>query len=88
MQTVMTPVESIVYHDQRGQMVPKRIKYVDSSATEEVTINIDRAVLTGKLGSRNDLRLVYRCRSIVNDVIRNYELLYDVTNTRWFLYRI
>lgn len=85
MQTIMKPIDCTTRHGKKGSIRPMRIRYDDQG--EQVVINVDKIVSFEELKTGKERKLVFRCRSVVGDVVRNYELMFDMVGLGWFLYR-
>ncbi len=85
MQAIMKPVDCTTRHGKKGSVRPVRIRYDDQGET--VTINVDNIVSFNEVTGK-ERKLIYLCLSIINGMIRQFELMYDINKTTWYLYRM
>lgn len=86
MKILMRPIDMIAWFTTEG--VPRPIKY---RLTEEETyqaVRVDRVIarLEEKWGGNR--MLVYRCQSVINGREQVYELKYEMSTCKWFLYKM
>lgn len=65
--------------------VPLRFRYEDEKG-EVAVVKVGRVIsVEGDLSDRRDPMFIYRCESVVDGVLREYELGYRVTRNEWYL---
>lgn len=86
MKVLMKPVEMIVWFTRDG--VPTPIKYRVLEDKENITVNVDRVILRQEEKLAGNRMFVYRCQSNINGVERTFELKYEISTCKWFLYKV
>lgn len=81
------PVEVIALFDKNGMPRPYKFRIEDNEGVW-IVYKVD-SVLFRKKETVNKLsNIIVRCKGNMDGAIKEYELKYDVTNTRWSLYCI
>lgn len=86
MKVLMKPIEMIVWFTRDG--VPNPIKYRISENKENITVNIDKVILRQEEKLAGNRMYVYRCQSNINGTERTFELKYEISTCKWFLYKM
>ncbi|MGB4389392.1 MAG: hypothetical protein GX461_07295 [Clostridiales bacterium] len=87
MKVVMKPIKMIAWFSEDGVPTPIRfnIRQRDESS---LTIKIDKITLRQKEKLAGNHMLVFTCQSIINNTEIIYEIKYELSTCRWFLYKI
>ncbi len=86
MKIVAKPIDMIFRSTTSGQIKPLRFKIIDDQTAK--VIEIDKIIKTEHSKLAGQDALIFTCQSIVDDIIKLYELRYNVTNCQWVLYKI
>lgn len=87
MKIVMKPIEVIAYFDIQGLPTPKKFKYQDIDDFP-TTIQVDRVSFRAEEKLAGNRMLIFRCQSSINDMIKVFELKYEIQTCKWFLWKI
>lgn len=87
MKVVALPIEVVSYTDNKGSIRPIRFRMQIGDDPMQV-IKIDKVIVksTEKLAGNN--MLVYKCQSTIDDVIKLFELKYEIATCKWILFKI
>lgn len=77
------PIEAITHTDPAGKITPVRIKYRNKAiqVNKVLTVNEVRQ-------SRTEVYYIFRCQSVIDEVLKTYELKFDVYKGTWTLYKM
>jgi len=87
MKILAKPIEVVSWTDTKGNINPVRFKITKEDGSNSV-VKIDKVICGDieKLAGNN--MLVFRCRSVISDVERLYELKYELGTCMWMLFKI
>lgn len=86
MKLINKPCECVTLTSPEGMIRPLRIRIEEND--EQQVIVIDRILKTEEIINGRDKTIKYYCEVIVNERKQIIELMYELKNTRWILYRI
>ena len=86
MKILMMPVEMIAHHTKEGGVRPIRFRFMEEEAY--VTVQVKRVITSAKERINGRHTLVFRCESVIQGVLRQYELKYEVEAMKWYLYKM
>jgi hypothetical protein len=81
------PVEVIALFDKTGMPMPYKFRIEDSEGSLLV-YKVDSILFRKEENVNKSSNIIVRCKWNIDGVLKEYELKYDVTNTRWSLYCI
>ncbi len=82
MKVVMAPIEMIAWFDIPGTPRPIRFRHEGKVVKVEMIIRISEEKLAG-----NRMK-VYECQSEVHGLMKQFQLKYELSSCKWFLYKI
>ena len=87
LKVVEKQIEVISMTDIKGNITPLRLRIEQQDESIQV-IKIDRIIdrATEKLAGNN--KLVFTCRSLINDTERLFEIKYEIATCKWVLFKI
>ena len=87
MKVLMKPIKMIAWFDENGVTTPVRynMRLDDESS---VTIRIDRILEKREEKLAGNRMLVFTCQSVVNNIEKIYELKYELSSCKWYLYKM
>ena len=87
MKVVAKPIEVFSMTDIKGNIIPLKLRIEQEDEAIQV-IKIDRIInrTTEKLAGNN--KLVFTCRSLINDTEKSFEIKYEIATCKWVLYKI
>lgn len=77
----MKPCEVIASHTESGQVVPLKIKVYEG---DESTVFVIKSYVELPQTYQKDIKR-YRCKVVINDILRECELIFYKDNLKWFL---
>lgn len=87
MKIVALPIEVVSYTDNKGEVRPLRIRVQTEDHTVRV-IKIDKVIVKETEKLAGNLMLVFRCQSKINNLMKIFEIKYDLKTCKWMLYKI
>lgn len=82
----MQPIEIIAWFTLEG--VPNPIRYKIASLDDSnVVVKIDRIVTRSEEKLAGNRMFIFRCQSEINGLLKLYELKYELSTCKWFLYK-
>lgn len=86
MKVLMRPVEMVARFSQDG--TPRPVKYQVTFEGEPVVIQVDQILFKAEEKLAGNRMLVFRCQSLINGLLKIFELKYELNTCRWFLYKM
>jgi hypothetical protein len=87
MKVMNHPIEVISYTDDKGDIRPIRLRLQLGDEPLKV-IKIDRIILKHAEKLAGNRMLLFRCQSLEGGVERLFEIKYELTTCKWFLYKM
>lgn len=87
MKILAKPIEVLAKFDKEGVPTPLKIKLEDENQEERI-IKIEFILFREKLTIEKKSIWAIRCRGIIQDVIKDFEVRYYCETISWMLYRI
>ncbi|MCX7921545.1 MAG: hypothetical protein N3B21_05950 [Clostridia bacterium] len=87
MKVLMKPIKMIAWFEETGKLTPVRYQ-MTNEAKENTTVNIDKIILREEEKLAGNRMYIYRCQSNIEGIEKVYELKYEVSTCKWFLYKI
>lgn len=82
----MKPIEMIAWFTEGG--IPRPLRYRIDSGDGLKVIKVDNIITMEKERLAGNPMLIFKCQSIIHGVEKLYELKYEVSSCKWFLYKI
>ncbi len=86
MKVVMQPIEMVARFNEEG--LPRPVKFKAHFEGIPVVIVIDRILLHKEEKLAGNPMLIFRCQSVINNLMKIFELKYELNTCKWFLYKI
>lgn len=86
MKVLNLPIQMISSFDIKGIPTPHKFKVTYED--EAQTIKIDKILYCEREKVAGKAKYSYRCQSIIEDVLKIYELKFDLSTCAWFLYKM
>ena len=87
----MKPIEMIAWSNTDGVLTPLKFRVKEDKEgleSSNLIVKVNKILLRKEEKLAGNRTIIYRCQSIINDKERLYELKYEITTCRWFLYKI
>ncbi|HBV85167.1 MAG TPA: hypothetical protein DEF42_00490 [Desulfosporosinus sp.] len=86
MKILMKPIEMIAWFTLEG--IPNPIRYkMTSTDASNVVVKVDRVVTRSEEKLAGNRMIIFRCQSEINGLLRLYELKYELSTCKWYLYK-
>ena len=87
MKVLALPIEVISYTNDKGDLRPLRFRMkVDDECMQVIKVDKVISKETEKLAGNN--MIVYKCQSIINDILTLFEIKYELATCKWILFKI
>lgn len=86
MKIVAKPIEMVAWFEENGTPHPVRFRLKESDQFK--TIKVNKVITAEKEKLAGNLMYVFRCQSVINNILRVYELKYALESCRWILFKI
>ena len=87
MKTLARPIEVLAYTDTLGNMSPLRFK-AKTKDDADVIINVDKVESRELEKMAGNLMLLYKCKGVVNEKQRDFELKFEIRSCKWILWKM
>lgn len=87
MKIVMKPIEMIAWFNNTSHPIPLRFRIESEDKTNSV-VKIDKIIFKEEEKIAGNRMVIYRCEGIIDDLKRIFELKYELTTCKWFLFKI
>ena len=87
MKILMRPVDMIFYTTKDGAVIPIKFRISDDQNKSRV-IRIDRIISRKEEKLAGNRMLVFTVQSIINGTECLYEMKYEISTCKWFLYKM
>lgn len=87
MKICMLPIESIAWFTEEGTPHPLKYRILTEDKTYK-TIKVSKILFRTEEKIAGNRMLLFRCQGEVNSVLKIFELKYELSTCRWFLYKI
>lgn len=87
MKVLMKPIEMIAWFAKDKYPIPLRYRLTDENMAETV-IKVNRVLFKEEEKIAGNRMILYRCETTLNDIHRIFELKYDISTCKWFLFKM
>lgn len=87
MKVLMQPIEMIAWFNKDNFPVPLRYRISSEDMTHTV-VKIHRILFKEEEKLAGNRMLLYRCEGIINQSQRIFELKYEISSCKWYLYKM
>jgi hypothetical protein len=87
MKVLSLPIEMVSYTDKKGSMRPIRFRLQIDDQSMQV-IKIDKVILKEIEKFAGNIMVVYQCQSLIENVIKLFEIKYELSTCKWILFKI
>lgn len=84
---VAQPIEVVSYTDDKGDIRPLRFRLKTEDDSMKV-IKVDKVIVKGTEKLAGNIMFVFRCQSLIDNVLKLFEIKYDLKTCKWMLYKI
>ena len=87
MKVLALPIEMISYTDNKGTIRPIRFRMQIDDELMQV-IKIDKVLVKETEKLAGNIMIVYKCQSLIDNVIKLFEIKYEISTCKWILFKI
>lgn len=87
MKIIARPIEVVSYTSNKGDVRPLRFRLQMEDETIKV-IKVDKVIVKETEKLAGNIMFVFKCQSLIDDVMKLFEIKYDLKTCRWMLYKI
>ena len=87
MKVVGKPIEVISYTDDKGDIRPLRFRLKIEDDTVKV-IKVDKVIVKETEKLAGNIMFIFKCQSLIDNVLKLFEIKYDLKTCKWMLYKI
>ncbi len=87
MKVLALPIEVISYTDNKGSIRPIRFRIQIDDELMQV-IKIDKVLVKETEKLAGNIMIVYKCQSLIDNVIKLFEIKYEISTCKWILFKI
>lgn len=87
MKVLMQAIEMIAWFNEDNYPIPLRYR-ITSEDKPNVVIKVDRILFKEEEKLAGNRMILYRCESIINNMQRTFELKYEISTCKWYLYKM
>lgn len=87
MKILMKPIEMIAWFNKDAYPVPLRYR-ITAEDMSDVVIRVDKIIFRQEEKLAGNRMILYRCESIINDVQKPFELKYELSTCKWYLFKM
>lgn len=87
MKVVAKEIEVISHTDCKGNIRPIKFKLQAEDKCEKV-IKIDKVVTKDIEKLAGNLMIVFKCQSLIDNILRQFEIKYELQTCKWILFKI
>lgn len=81
------PIEVISYTDDKGDIRPLRFRLKIEDDTVKV-IKVDKVIVKETEKLAGNIMFIFKCQSLIDNVLKLFEIKYDLKTCKWMLYKI
>jgi len=87
MKVLMKQIEMIAWFNLGDYPVPLRYRITSEDYTNRV-VKIDKILFREEEKLAGNRMILYRCESIIDNIQRIFELKYEISTCKWYLYKM
>jgi len=87
MKVVAQPIQMIAWFEENGTPHPIRFRFTNKEQYQTV-IKVDKVVTIEKEKLAGNPMYVFTCQSSIDNILKIYELKYELHTCKWMLYKI
>ena len=87
MKILMKPIEMIAWFTNEGYPIPLRYRLLDEDMSNKV-IKVNKVLFKEEEKIAGNRMILYRCESVINGTQKLFELKYEISSCKWFLFKI
>lgn len=86
MKVLALPIEVVSYTDYKGSIKPIKFRMQINDGPMKV-INIDSIIWKNTEKFGGNIMIIYKCQSLIDNVLSQFQIKYDLNTCKWMLYK-
>lgn len=86
MKIIMQPIEMVARFNEHG--IPRPVKFKARFEGVPIVISIDKIILKTEEKLAGNPMIIFRCQSAINGLLKVFEIKYELSTCKWFLYKM
>lgn len=82
----MQPIEMVARFNEHG--IPRPVKFKARFEGVPIVISIDKIILKTEEKLAGNPMIIFRCQSAINGLLKVFEIKYELSTCKWFLYKM
>lgn len=87
MKVYMKKIKMIAWFAEDGIMTPMKFQ-MEADDKQYVTIKVDTVSERSEEKLAGNRMFIYRCQSLVDGILKQYELKFEINHCQWYLYKM
>lgn len=87
MKVLALPIEVVSYTDSKGVIKPIRFRVQIDDEPMQV-IKIDKIIVKQTEKLAGNIMIVYKCQSLIDNVVKLFEIKYELASCKWILFKL
>lgn len=87
MKVYMRQIKMIAWFAENGILTPLKFQ-IKGDGSESMTIKVDNITERNEEKLAGNKMMIYRCQSEIEGIEKQYELKYEVSTCKWYLYKM
>lgn len=87
MKVIAKKIDVVATFSKEGILTPVKFK-IENEDESVVAIKIDRILVRNEEKIAGNRMILYRCQSMINNIIRVYEIKYEIESLSWILFKM
>jgi len=87
MKVIAQSIEVVSYTDNKGNIKPLRLRLQKEDETFKV-IKVDKVIIKETEKLAGNIMFVFKCQSLIDNVMKIFEIKYDLKTCKWMLYKM
>ncbi|AFM40409.1 hypothetical protein Desaci_1386 [Desulfosporosinus acidiphilus SJ4] len=87
MKILMRPIEMLSWFTKEGVINPIRYR-ITTEQSEPIVVKVDKVILRTEEKLAGNKMIIFRCQSVINGLQKIYEVKYEISTCKWFLFKM
>lgn len=87
MKIVMKNIDVIAWFDQTKGLIPIKFR-IKNESHSQIIVKIDKICFQKKEKLAGNPMIIFTCQSVIHNVLKKYEIKYEINTCKWYLYKI
>lgn len=83
----MRPIEMLSWFTKEGVINPIRYR-ITTEQSEPIVVKVDKVILRTEEKLAGNKMIIFRCQSVINGLQKIYEVKYEISTCKWFLFKM